>query len=366
MSGEIGESVRPVVIEQESSQTLNPSNEHNRPSLEDVGFKKIEGKDGVYGYDEVVDMQDDSPLQLKYRIKVDGGREYLLDNETLEGITPRRENQDFLTKDGFKILGFKELSGLPGFPHLLCILTDYGEAIIDPNGNVHEVTLNKEVPPIEVGLDMVKTTQPDGFKIGGLNTTEQIRRLKEINGKPIDDLELMMQRREDFAFMTPEQREKYMDAIKSDRPLSELLKYKSDVFLGYDEKLLDIMAGDNDYALSKGLTHQDLGLPLLYAARMYDLGIGEFILGGKRFQIGSTGFSTLGFQSSPFQDGTSSLDHDLTITNLDTGKTIPLFSTLLGPMIYRYGFYEGYRSKYRIGPEEILKVFDFLDPDKIE
>ena len=70
-----------------------------------------------------------------------------------------------------------------------------------------------------------------GFIIGGKNATELIKKLSEINGKSIADLEKAM------------------------RPGAA----STAGFLGRDEKLLEVMATDNQYVVDElGSTHQEL------------------------------------------------------------------------------------------------------------
>lgn len=168
-----------------------------------------------------------------------------------------------------------------------------------------------------------------GFKIGGVNSTEQIRKLREINGQSISKLEKKM------------------------RPHSMSMAG----FLGDDESLIKILAEDNDVVMSNGLTHQDLAKPLIYAREHELKGLGEnFTYKNRHFHVRRMGWR--GMQESPFNDETAT-SIDITITNLDTGAELSC-SGLLPDMIQRYGFYEGKRSNYRLDPNDIIVVFDFL------
>ncbi|MBF0107325.1 MAG: hypothetical protein HQM16_18595 [Deltaproteobacteria bacterium] len=48
------------------------------------------------------------------------------------------------------------------------------------------------------------------------------------------------------------------------------------------------------------------------------------------------------------------------MTNLDNYQSIT-FSSLLPFFIERYGFYGGEEAHYRVAPQEIVAVFDFLN-----
>src|SRR6202030_2049258 len=87
--------------------------------------------------------------------------------------------------------------------------------------------------PKDLGINLVKPAKDPktGFLVGGKNPTALIRKLTEIAGRPIADLE------------------------KDMRPGA--LSGKG--FLGKDERLLDVLAKDNRYVVEKlGLAHQDL------------------------------------------------------------------------------------------------------------
>lgn len=179
-----------------------------------------------------------------------------------------------------------------------------------------------------------------GFVVGGKNDTALIPSLKEINGRSILELE------------------------KDMRPGA-----KSDVgstagFLGPEEKLLDVLVGDNRYVVDElGLTHQELAKHLhaigsigrwqVWEHRRFEY---EFVYHGRRFK--ATTLVSKGFQPSPFRDGTQS-GTDVTVENLDTGKKLT-YALLVPYLIERYGFYEGKGTSYRVEPSTVLEVFDFL------
>jgi hypothetical protein len=178
-----------------------------------------------------------------------------------------------------------------------------------------------------------------GFLVGGKNATELIKRLTEINGKPIADLEKAM------------------------RPGAA----SKAGFLGKNEKLLDVMAADNQYVVDeRGSTHQELAkhLHAMGAVWLWQLknkqGEKEFRYHGRKFKV--TGVATRGFQDSPFDDGTRS-GSNVTIHNLSNGKKLR-YGLLVPYMIERYGFYEGQGTSYRVDPRLVVEVLDFLSEKK--
>lgn len=205
----------------------------------------------------------------------------------------------------------------------------------------------KDVPDVtnlkleDYHIPLVKPTKDPktGFIVGGKNPTELIRRLTEINGRTIADLEKEM------------------------RPGES----STAGFLGKDEKLLDVLAEDNKYVVEKlGLTHQELArhLHVLGAAwnsvqpklKADNNGPRQFLYHGRKYLV--TGRVTRGFQHSPFKDETKS-GTDVTVENAHTGKKLT-YGLLVPFMIERYGFYEGKSTNYRVEPKDVVEVFDFL------
>lgn len=186
-------------------------------------------------------------------------------------------------------------------------------------------------------LDVAQTKDPKtGFVVGGKNPTALIRNLTEINGRTIADLE------------------------KDMRP--KVLSTAG--FLGQHERLLQVLATDNDVVINElGLTHQELAKPLRAMLVFFGLENKEFLAPSQRFMFKGRRLqvdivSWFDSQESPFLDGTST-SIDVTVTNLDTGKTIN-YSALVPLMIERYGFYEGKGTSYRVEPRQIVEVLDFL------
>lgn len=193
----------------------------------------------------------------------------------------------------------------------------------------------REVRQDELNIKpLVIAEEPSGFRVGGANPTELIRTLESINNKDVFLLEY---------HMSP-MRDSYSG------------------FLGKGEKLLKVMAEDNDFVLSQGLTHQDLAEPLKYIVSFFhELPFAfspecDFEYQGQKYRVHVASYR--GFQESPFRDGTKG-SLDVRVIHLDTGKTIS-FPSLVAHMIERYGFYEGKKTNYRVEPKDILEVFPHL------
>jgi hypothetical protein len=196
--------------------------------------------------------------------------------------------------------------------------------------------------PKELGVTFITPTEDPktGFVVAGKNETALIRRLTEINGRTIAELE------------------------KDMRPGAASEVGSRLGFLGKDEKLLDILAEDNDYVIGKlGLTHQQLArhLHLIGAIAVKNAKMGDaegytFRYHGRRYQV--SWVASRGIQLSPFYDDTKT-NVNATVKNLTTGTKLT-YSLLVPHMIERYGFYEGHGTPYRVDPRSILAVCDFL------
>jgi hypothetical protein len=195
----------------------------------------------------------------------------------------------------------------------------------------------KDIDLTKHGIRAVKESKDakTGFLVGGKNTTAVIRGLTHINDIKVPDLERVM------------------------RPK----KLSQAGFLGPDEKLLDILAADNDYVVGKlGLTHQELARHLhamgaLAASlrKRFDDRV-EILYHGRRYQVVRE--DTKGLQDSPFEDGTKS-GSNVSVKNLTNGKEIR-YGLLVPYMVDRYGFYEGKGTSYRVEPARVVEVFDFV------
>ncbi len=193
--------------------------------------------------------------------------------------------------------------------------------------------------PAELGVKLVPARRDPvtGFVVGGKNPTSLIRKLTEIAGRKIMDLE------------------------KDMRPGAASMAG----FLGKDERLLEVIAADNAYVVDQlGLTHQELARHLhvvgAIAGKHALKGPTEFAYHGRRYKVSAVFF--LGYQDSPFKDGTKT-DCDVTVHNLTNGKKLK-YSLLVPHMVERYGFYEGKGTSFRVDPRAVLEVFDFLKKPK--
>ncbi len=179
---------------------------------------------------------------------------------------------------------------------------------------------------------IVPKEDPGGMLIGGVNSSNAIRRLKSINGVTIADLERRM------------------------RPGSKAANGSLSGFLGEDEKLLDILVADNEFIRTRGLEHRQLAIPLMQISnRAAELGIlrpVEFEHAGTKWRVVVR--ASRGYQYSPFDDDTKT-NADFEVTNLGNGQTLK-FSGLVPLMIERYGFYEGKGTPYRVEPSDVIKL----------
>ena len=109
-----------------------------------------------------------------------------------------------------------------------------------------------------------------------------------------------------------------------------------------------------------GLTHQQLADPLRVAQNVWRQQGGRdevtFNFEGRQYKVKGTTWR--GTQQSPFGDKTGT-NVDMTVTNLNNNAKVT-YSGLVPDMIWRYGFYEGKETPYRVDPKDIVAVFDFL------
>ncbi|MFA5811010.1 MAG: hypothetical protein WC956_01605 [bacterium] len=263
----------------------------------------------------------------------------------------------------------------------------------------------EDVPPELLGVEEKEISDPEtGFIYGGRNETQLIRALTSLKGEPIDRIE---------ARMRPGGRYK-----NDGSPFTENFDRSQEGFLGNGESLLKVMAEDNDWVLSKGLTHRELEKALKYALwathnlaptdldkeysermqqdpefrKKYEfvgsgemkslrifcaehgldelyreefLGRFEWITSIVEFEFRGRHFislpmATAGFQRSPINDGFAAGDCPV-VVNIDNGKAINLTS-MVAHLIHDYGIYEGHGTHYRVSPQQIVDVFDFLKP----
>ena len=89
-----------------------------------------------------------------------------------------------------------------------------------------------------------------------------------------------------------------------------------------------------------------------------DMVTDPFLYRGRVYQVEEQNEAYLIPQGSPFGDGVIARKN-LIITNLNNNTALAI-STLHSEMIWRYGFYEGQGTHFRLEPSLALKVFDFL------
>lgn len=200
-----------------------------------------------------------------------------------------------------------------------------------------------------------KNQDSSGFSIGGVNETSLITKLTHLNGQPMRRIEFRMR---------PDHRGMY------DRSISLFNYYGStEGFLDETERLIHVLERDNDFVLSRGLTHQKLAEPLFYIMNLFMqkdvLGNPEyslvsngnlcqlpFILNGEKYLATISAWPMV--QHSPFFDQmTSSVD--INVLNLCRMQRVS-FSGMAALTIQRYGFYEG-NTRYRVEPENVIKTF---------
>jgi len=133
-----------------------------------------------------------------------------------------------------------------------------------------------------------------------------------------------------------------------------------DGFLGTDRRnLIDILVEDDASVKRMDLTHE------IIARRMMDLrdagsrGLGNFISVAPHFEVRVD--SVRGKLPCPFGDPGIFPKTNMTVKNLDTGKTVT-FTDLHIHMIGSHGFYEGKGSPFRLEPEELASVLEVEKP----
>lgn len=256
------------------------------------------------------------------------------------------DSRGILDSQKLKVVKIEEFPGyLPDDPPGTGVRVSNGwaEFTIDPEYPTYpkQPRIIREPSEEEIGLAPIpEILEQSGFKRGGVNDTETIRKINEIYGIPIDKLTTDMQ---------------------------------GSGFLGRGENLVDVLAQDNDTVRALGLTHQEVAKPLRYIQKLYRLRmlaatggrmsepeINEITIAGHPYKIDIEQWR--GVKQSPFHDGTSG-SNDFTVTNLESDESFSA-SSLLTEMITRYGFYEGHGTSYRTPPEQIINTFSHLRSSK--
>lgn len=199
----------------------------------------------------------------------------------------------------------------------------------------------RQLTPEELKLKPADViTTDEGFKINGINDTNEIKGLNSLNGISIYKLE---------ADMKPS-------------------KLSDSGFIGIDESLLQVLANDNNTVLKMDLNHQQIADFLEYFKKAFDVVFKNeasyekhaFEYNGRIFIFEIEAWR--GIQESPFNDGTFT-NTDCNLVCLQDGSSIN-YSGILPEMIRRYGFYEGTKVSYRLDPKSIAEIAGFLPKSK--
>lgn len=300
--------------------------------LVNAGFKLIPGSGGVYKYSSnkaqsIIAIVNGQKLVSLFQEMHENKAEKLPKNFRIAGVS-----EHIFDKENYRE-PYSELTITDGESNF--VITSRGDFIQG------EVIRRIIITPVTRGENQSShwpqpvREQNSQFIIGGKNSNEAIDALKTINGIPISDLESTL------------------------RP-----HRSSDAgFLGRSESLKKVLLSDNNLVVNQlGLTHQELAEHMQTAQNIWiRAGMASevvFTYEGRRYKVKGDKFR--GIQGSPFEDNTST-SFDITITNLENNASM-VFSGLVPELIWRYGFYEGKETRYRVEPKDILQVFDFLLP----
>lgn len=199
--------------------------------------------------------------------------------------------------------------------------------------DLNQISLSDINPP------RIPITEPEGFIRGGVNSSDTIKRTTSLNGKEISFLQQNMYPNENSgpAYDTTSETGFLLPGTTLHKPLIK----------------------DNNYVLGKHLTHQTVATPLLIISILVDE---LFFKEGSRFTFNGDTFTVInitthsGNQASPFFDGITSRTI-ITIRKERTGEVLT-YSTLLGEMIYWWGFYEGEGVPYRLDSAQPIAFFN--------
>ena len=213
------------------------------------------------------------------------------------------------------------------------------DIVAEYSGDIANVEIFKDLKDVQLadlGLKMpeVQKDPASDFKIGAVNPTELILKLLGLGRSSIGQIE---------------NEARMVDGCSS-----------GDKLLAAGEKLVKVMADDNDKIQKMGLTHQDLAKRLLDAQAMLDGSYGnQFKLHGTDYKVSGGASPMCGQLRSPFNDKYSTSISFLRITNLKTSKPVD-YSKLYPYLINQYGFYGSHQNRSHVNPETIVEVFDHL------
>lgn len=219
-----------------------------------------------------------------------------------------------------------------------------------------------EPAPYQYAEDIVASNGAPVFNISGINATKEITKMKTIAGQTFDDLS------------------QFMQACKGS--WGKGVKGSCVGFIQNGEKLKDVLIRDNDFVLSKGLTHQKVAAPLLKLMQEFEkLGYTStkkksilVRLNGKEFEVignrraeghifgdgqinsGWIGEARAnGLQGSPFTNDQIYNTWEFIIKD-PTSRKIFKGEGLTPHLIHRYGFYQS--GPFRMDPQQIIEFFN--------
>jgi hypothetical protein len=207
--------------------------------------------------------------------------------------------------------------------------------------NSYTVIKNKDA--ILVDKLAFKPFTSAGFNYYGKNSSAELRKLTSFEGRSIAKVETSARRKDD--------------------PNREY-------FLGKNESLIETLVADNDYVLSKNLTHQQLANPLINAYNAASKKIRtltKFSFNGEDYIVQSNNNATpiepfSGRLVKEHQGG--KLGGNFRITRASDGAEL-CFSALHPHQINKYGFYQGklggefdLPNRYRLAPADIIEFFN--------
>jgi len=202
------------------------------------------------------------------------------------------------------------------------------------------------------------------FNLWWVNSSELIWKLTHINWIPIDVLEYRLKPRSDQKLNNKER-------FKMNTKFSGwFFDYSNDWFLWKDEKFKDVLIKDNNYVQEHGFTHQDIANKLQDVVEKFTNCKNE----DREIEIGGVTYKNITEhgswrQHSPFKhlnikeiknsvcsNRTYCWD-EIKIRNLKTWQEI-FMGDGQHTMIREYWFYQWEGTPYRVGPKQLIKMFD--------
>lgn len=213
----------------------------------------------------------------------------------------------------------------------------------------------------------------NAFVIAGRNPASRIKVIRSLTGLDFSALELRM-----VGSAAKTQKRVLASVEKSWKGIGNAgMRRSFDGFLKPGEKFRDLLVWDNEWVLSKGLTHQKLAEPLFLAIEAHEKSQNDasFRFGQKEFKVKAgkmggdsffyellkkddvrrtdrSGWIGFGMQGSPFQDEVFANWYFEIRTSEGNALRGDALTTQL---IHRYGFYQG--GKYRMDPKQIYEMF---------